>query len=128
MGPPRRIDPTTHRTMNERSYHGATSRSQLVRSHGALAGMRNSSMGPPRRIDPTTHRTMNERSYHGATSRCQLVRTFNGQQNLLIHFFFLSLRMKRPSKGWVVKTDSDSLQNKDGKYEIDNPTFTQTEF
>ena len=27
MGPPWRIDPTTHRTMNERSYHGATSRS-----------------------------------------------------------------------------------------------------
>ena len=24
MGPPRRIDPTTHRTMSERSYHGAT--------------------------------------------------------------------------------------------------------
>ena len=30
MGPPRRIDPTTHRTMSERSYHGATSRSQGV--------------------------------------------------------------------------------------------------
>ena len=29
MGPPRRIDPTTHCTMNERSYHGATSRSLL---------------------------------------------------------------------------------------------------
>ena len=27
MGSPRRIDPTTHRTMNERSYHGSTSRS-----------------------------------------------------------------------------------------------------
>ena len=27
MGPPRGIDPTTHRTMSERSYHGATSRS-----------------------------------------------------------------------------------------------------
>ena len=27
MGPPRRIDPMTHRTMIERSYHGATSRS-----------------------------------------------------------------------------------------------------
>ena len=25
MGPPWRIDPTTHRTMSERSYHGATS-------------------------------------------------------------------------------------------------------
>ena len=24
MGPPWRIDPTTHRTMSERSYHGAT--------------------------------------------------------------------------------------------------------
>ena len=27
MGPPLRIDPMTHRTMSERSYHGATSRS-----------------------------------------------------------------------------------------------------
>ena len=27
MGPPRRIDPKTHRTMSEHSYHGATSRS-----------------------------------------------------------------------------------------------------
>ena len=27
MGPPWRIDPTTHRTMSERFYHGATSRS-----------------------------------------------------------------------------------------------------
>ena len=26
MGPPWRIDPMTHRTMSERSYHGATSR------------------------------------------------------------------------------------------------------
>ena len=30
MGPPWRIDPTTHRTMSERSYHGATSRSCSV--------------------------------------------------------------------------------------------------
>ena len=30
MGPPWRIDPTTHRTMNERSYHGATSRSYVL--------------------------------------------------------------------------------------------------
>ena len=29
MGPPLRIDPTTHRTMSERSYHGAKSRSVL---------------------------------------------------------------------------------------------------
>ena len=29
MGPPLRIDPTTHRTMSERSYHGATSRSSV---------------------------------------------------------------------------------------------------
>ena len=28
MGPPGKIDPTTHCTMSERSYHGATSRSQ----------------------------------------------------------------------------------------------------
>ena len=30
MGPPWRIDPMTHRTMSEHSYHGATSRSTLV--------------------------------------------------------------------------------------------------
>ena len=30
MGPPSRIDPTTHRTMSERSYQGATSRSSLL--------------------------------------------------------------------------------------------------
>ena len=30
MGPPWRIDPTTHRTMSERSYHGATSRSHYA--------------------------------------------------------------------------------------------------
>ena len=29
MGPPWRIDPTIHRTMSERSYHGATSRSGI---------------------------------------------------------------------------------------------------
>ena len=29
MGSTRRIDPTTNRTMSERSYHGATSRSRL---------------------------------------------------------------------------------------------------
>ena len=29
-GPPWRIDPTTHRTMSERSYHGATSRSEYL--------------------------------------------------------------------------------------------------
>ena len=37
-------------------------------SHGALAGMRNSSMGPPWRIDPMTHRTMSKHFYHRATS------------------------------------------------------------
>ena len=30
MGPPWNIDPTTHRTMSERSYHGATSRSPQI--------------------------------------------------------------------------------------------------
>ena len=29
MGPPGRINPMTHRTMSERSYHGATSRSLI---------------------------------------------------------------------------------------------------
>ena len=36
--------------------------------HGALVGMRNSSMGPPWRIDPTTYRTKRECSYQGTTS------------------------------------------------------------
>ena len=31
-GHPRRIDPTTHRTMSERSYHGARSRSRQSRT------------------------------------------------------------------------------------------------
>ena len=87
MGPPCMIDPTTHRTMSERSYHGATSRSRCLHmgysfrlaamvllyassrrldntypglcytSRGALAGTRNSSMGQPCMIDPTTNRT-----------------------------------------------------------------------
>ena len=30
MGPPWRIDPTTHRTMSERSYHGATDLSETA--------------------------------------------------------------------------------------------------
>ena len=30
MGPPCRIDPTTYRTMDERIYHGATSRSRSI--------------------------------------------------------------------------------------------------
>ena len=52
---------TSHR--QDSTYH-----SLCCTSHGALAGMRNSSMGPPRRIDPPIHRTMSECSYHGATS------------------------------------------------------------
>ena len=32
IGPPRRIDSMTHRTMSERPYHGATSRSNYVLS------------------------------------------------------------------------------------------------
>ena len=35
MGPPWRIDPTTHRTMTERFYHGATSRSCYLRGVNA---------------------------------------------------------------------------------------------
>ena len=85
---PWRIDPTTHRTMSERSYHRATSRSynnsigppwrtdptthrtmSEHSYHGATSRSYNSSMGPLWRINPTTHRTMSERSYHGATSR-----------------------------------------------------------
>ena len=56
MGPPWRIDPTTHNTMSEWSMgppwrmDPTTHRTTSVRS-----------MGPPWRIDPTTHRTMSER-------------------------------------------------------------------
>ena len=71
MGPSWRIDPTTHRTMSKRSYHGATSRSwqqwcmqavehctthcgifyhiccsARIPPRGALVGMRNSSDNP----------------------------------------------------------------------------------
>ena len=34
LGPPRRIDPTTHRTMSERSYHGAICHSFEINSDG----------------------------------------------------------------------------------------------
>ena len=56
MGPPWKIDPTTHRTMSERSYHRATSCFHIqdstyhdlcYTSRGALAGTWNSSMDPP---------------------------------------------------------------------------------
>ena len=46
------------------TYHGL-----CYTNHGALAGMRNSSMGPSWRIDPMTHRNISKCSYHGATSR-----------------------------------------------------------
>ena len=36
MGSPWRIDPTTHRAMSERSYHGATSRSKLWQRRSVL--------------------------------------------------------------------------------------------
>ena len=52
-GPPWGINPMTHRTMSECSYHGATSRSGST--------MRDLIQRP--------HRTMSEHSYHGATSR-----------------------------------------------------------
>ena len=80
MGPPWRINPTTHRTMSERPYHGATSRS----------GTRNRSMGPPRRINPTTNRT----STHG---KCFRLPGFtandckNGFLLVRLHFYQVSL-------------------------------------
>ena len=63
MGPQWRVDPTTHRTMSERPYHGATFMCIISQtgyhiprlcytSRGALAGTRNSSMGLPWRIAP----------------------------------------------------------------------------
>ena len=54
------IDPTTHRTTSERSYHGATSRPSEGEDY-VLYPL------PPSRV--TTHRTTSERSHHGATSR-----------------------------------------------------------
>ena len=99
LAPPWRIDPMTHFTMSERSYHGATSRSTmkdrpddpshheqtlLPRSYISLhhegstrwpispwanAVTTELHLAPPWRIDPMTHLTMSERSYHGATSR-----------------------------------------------------------
>ena len=42
MGPPWRIDPTTHRTNSERSYHGATSRSSVTIRSQLLVVFRNS--------------------------------------------------------------------------------------
>ena len=46
MGPPWRIDSTTH---------APWANALTTELHLALGGMRNSSMGPPWRIDPTTH-------------------------------------------------------------------------
>ena len=40
MGPPWRIDPTTHRTMNERSYHGLA-QSRLQHSNGLSQSLLN---------------------------------------------------------------------------------------
>ena len=98
MGPPRRIDLTTHRTKSKCSYHGATSRSHYnctrighsmafvnsVVEHW-LGEMRNSWMGPPWRIDPTTHRTMRKHSYHRATSRSHYNCTRIGHSMAFIH-------------------------------------------
>ena len=61
---------SSHRQDN--TYH-----SLCYTSHGALAGMRNSSMGPPWRINPMTHHTMSEHSYHRATSCSSDVTIFN---------------------------------------------------
>ena len=93
---PWRIDTRTHRTMSERSYHGAISRSMNDRSddpshhertllprsyislhewsiRGPIAPWANALTTElylaPWMIDPTTHRTMSERSYNGAVSR-----------------------------------------------------------
>ena len=108
MGPPWRIDPTSHRTMNERSYHGATSRSlteynnvTLILSHQEVLKLLLASLihlAPPWRIDPTTHRTMNERSYHGTASRS--LTEYNNVMLILIHQEVLKLllaSLKRPS-------------------------------
>ena len=73
MGRPWRIDPTTHRTMSERSYLTRVDALPLSARWRPGSGWssgwwraRYSSMGRPWRIDPTTHRTMSERSYQGA--------------------------------------------------------------
>ena len=50
----------------------STYHSLCYTSHGALAGMRNSSMDSPHEGSIRRHRTMSERSYHGATSRSQV--------------------------------------------------------
>ena len=50
MGPlPWRIDPTTHRTMSERSYHGVTSRSDNERRHAVWL-----TLVPPMLLTPST--------------------------------------------------------------------------
>ena len=50
----------------------STYHSLCYTSHGALAGMRNSSMDSPHEGSIRRRRTMSERSYHGATSRSQV--------------------------------------------------------
>ena len=82
LSTPWRIDPTTHRTMSKRSYHGATSRStwgygiysritysDIYTTHAVRVFSQNLDVSTLWRIDPTTHPTMSKRSYLGATSR-----------------------------------------------------------
>ena len=71
MCPQQGIDPTIHRTLSGRFYHGATSRSFIctlaaflgfcITSCGALAVTINYIL-PPKGIDPTTHCTTSGRS------------------------------------------------------------------
>ena len=91
-----------HHPRQDNTYHGL-----YYTSHGALAGMRNSSMGPPWRIDPTTHRTMSKRSYHGATSR--------SPGEIRIHTLcfssLASVASAEPSNRWVCNKLSPSVSH-----------------
>ena len=105
------IDPTTHCTMSERSYHRATSCSLVtgtsLRTNLMVAGQFSSGLAPgyswfglpsdKQRIDPMTHRTMSERSYHGATSR-SLVTGTSLRTNLMVAGQFPS--GPAPGYGW----------------------------
>ena len=78
VGPPCMIDLTTHHTMSERSYHGATSHSYCVRRHICRAGCSSVDSVPAfeavgRQIDPSQWTQLQFGLFSIPTSGPQLV-------------------------------------------------------
>ena len=119
---PWRIDPTTHRTMSERSYRGATSHCPFILHVPAQSGMAvleedariwlEVEHPVPWRIDPTTHRTMSERSYRGATSHCPFILHVPAQSGMAVleEDARIWLEVEHPVPAELVVTDAPVLQ------------------